>query len=455
MSWILGFAVAATPAASRAETANRPPATIEYALDSGKHDGGGKEAKVAFTSKVEVAGANWLRLHFAAAALGKNSTITLRAKDGGLQVLDAKSLAEWSHSSAFLNGDVVAVELHAAPEDKAVFFRLDRVFAGQCAEAAQKGSPDEPEATCGNDDRVASGDNRVGRIRTTTACSGVWCTAFRVTNGALLTAGFCADPDDDGIVDLTGVVEFNVPASDASGNTMCSNPNDQYPIDTASIVWNFFGNGQSLGRDWAVFRVLPNSNTKLLPNQAYGFPFRMTTTLPATGATLRVTGFGTDTGAQNRTNQTAVGSYYDWGSFCNGACRYVSYSDVDTDTGPGAVGSPLIVDALGIVIGIHNYVACPPSYSDGCSFETDALENAIQVFPGPVVRYVDAGFPGTVAADGTIFRPYYTMIDGVNAVPDAGIVSIVAGSYTLPSGALLTRPMRLEAPAGTVTVLGN
>src|SRR4029079_15407648 len=104
-----------------------------------------------------------------------------------------------------------------------------------------------------------------------------------------------------------------------------------------SVQWTFQGNGFPLGNDWCVFRVSENSNTHLLPHQVYGLPFRITRVLPATNANLRVTGFGTDTGTANKTNQTATGPF-------NGETSGTGTVRLDhsVDTEGGNSGSPII-----------------------------------------------------------------------------------------------------------------
>lgn len=268
--------VAALAAPAVAQQAPPPMHSQAYAVHTGFHDGTGDKAVLAYEMNVVVRDAMWMNLRFEAADLGRGSFISLLApKDGGYQVLDGKSLSEWNMASAFFNGNEVILQLWVAPEDSGVFVQLFDVLVGDV--------PDAPtESLCGTDSRVASTDNRVCRITIP------GCTGWRVTNGAFLTAGHCTDVDPDavpgncgpllpdGIVDLAGVVEFNVPASNANGAINLAAPNDQYPINSASAVWRYDGCGQGLGKDWSVFAVNPNSNTGPMPHQVYGFPVRMT-----------------------------------------------------------------------------------------------------------------------------------------------------------------------------------
>ncbi len=317
---------------------------------------------------------------------------------------------------------------------------------------------------CGADNRVASNDGRVGRI----GMGG--CTAWLFSNGAVLTAGHCADfdPDEggpmlpDGVLDLAGVVQFNVPVSQADGTTVAAHADNQYPINVTNVQWRFDGAGQGLGKDWAVFGLDPNANTSQRAHVLQGF-FRGTLDIPANNATVRVTGFGTDStpagttggpNAQNQTNQTHAGPYT--GETASGADIRHSYS---VDTEGGNSGSPIIWEDINFTIGIHTNGGCTTTggANNGTSFEVDALEAALQNFPGPNARYVDI-VARTNTFDGSIFRPYNNVSDAVFTVPSGGIVSIVRGTYTRNAGNTfagarrLNRPMTLVAPVGTVSI---
>ncbi len=404
---------------------------------------------------VRVPEAKWLRLQVGEFNLGTKSFLMLTSlQDQGRQRLDARTLAEWGKSSAYFNGEAVDVELHVAAGEVGVFVRFTEVLVGEPRKDNQQFT------LCGADNRVASTDARVGRINvanTRGAVSNPSCTAWLVSNGALLTAGHCvdADPDQggpqlpDGIIDASfssSVVEFNVPATQNNGNTVFANPNDQYPIVFATIRYNFNGNGTGLGRDWAVFGCSANPNTGLTPHQAQGSFFRMTNDTPSVGATLRVTGFGTDTGAENQTLQTATGTYN--GESSSNADVWLRYA---VDTTGGNSGSPVIWEANGLAIGIHTTGGCTNSGGEntGTSFEHDPLENALQNFFGGNTVYVDNGHP-TAVRNGTIFRPVSTVTTGVNQVGNGGTVSIVAGTYG--DRITISKPVTLRAPAGTVVI---
>ena len=83
-------------------------------------------------------------------------------------------------------------------------------------------------------------------------------------------------------------VEFNVPASQANGTTVSPPVRDQYRVIAGSIVTQNTG----IGNDWAIFAVLPNTQTGLLPAAAQGATFQLSNT--QNPANVRITGFGVD-----------------------------------------------------------------------------------------------------------------------------------------------------------------
>ncbi len=160
------------------------------------------------------------------------------------------------------------------------------------------------------------------------------------------------------------------------------------------MVWRFDGEGQGLGKDWAVFTVGPNSNTGLTPFQAQGGFFRTTNGNPAVGNTIRVTGMGLDntpvgsTGnrnAQNFTNQTSTGGYV--GESISGSNIWHRYA---VDTTGGSSGSPVMWGSF--TVGIHTNAGCAANgtgANSGTSFEVNALETAIDNHPGSSTIYTD------------------------------------------------------------------
>lgn len=417
---------------------------------------------------IRVEGAPWLRLHIADYKLGPDDYITITSlKDGSKQRLDAKSLPGWRNNSAYFNGDALQVELHTTGTDS--FVRISEITVGLIV---QPPPPDQNMTICGaNDDRTAINDPPVGRLNALNAAgntSNPFCTAWAISNGTFLTAGHCvdADPDQggpmlpDGNADpgfLNGVVEFNVPASQANGTTVFSNANDQYPINT--VTWAYGGWTAPLGRDWAVFSVVANSNTGLRPHPSRGF-YRVTDHIPnANTENVRVTGYGTDntppgTGggenAQTRTLQTHAGTYL--GRTQDGG----TYHSYRVDTTVRNSGSPIVwVNNPLFTIGIHTSGACNSDGTGnnfGTGFGHDPLESAIQTFWNGNSVYVDpAVYPNNPARDGTIFRPHSTLANGVNATPNGGNLFLTPNTYT--GTTVINRPMTIRAPAGTVTII--
>ncbi|RLC16147.1 MAG: hypothetical protein DRH93_18955 [Deltaproteobacteria bacterium] len=75
------------------------------------------------------------------------------------------------------------------------------------------------------------------------------------------------------------------------------------------------------------------------------------------------------------------------------------------------------------------------------------LETALDDFPGSNTVYVDRGMPALVTENGTVFRPYNTVVEGVSAVPNNGRLSLVEGYYN-DEIFTIDRPMFLVAPDG-------
>jgi V8-like Glu-specific endopeptidase len=437
-------------------------------MDSGVHQGAESGTITVFRETIQFPGAPWLKLHFSDYNLGKRSFITVTSlEDGGQQRLDTTSISQWHANSAFFNGDAVSIELHVAARESDIFFRIKEVTVGEWL--------DEPDADysiesiCGTDNRTPSTEARVARLTFVSAAGnpGTACTAWLISNGALLTAGHCVDfdPDQsgpllpDGVLDLDGndVIEFGVPNSLNTGTLVFADPDDQYAINLTSVTWNYDGEGQGLGKDWAVFAVFPNANTGNLPHEVQGF-YRMTNGNPSTSSTIRITGHGTDstpTQTRNQIQQTHSGPWVSENS--SGADRWHRYQ---VDTTGGNSGSPIIWTNNGFTIGIHTNAGCAADgtgANSGTSFEHNALETAVDNFPGNNTVYADLSRFGALE-NGTIFHPYDTVSEAVAAVASNGVVSIVAGSYTKAANTLTIgddgKSMTIEAPVGSV-IIGN
>ena len=408
-----------------------------YPLDSGIHDGTAAQATQVFVHTIRVPGAAWLRVHWSDYDLGTLSAVTVTSlKDGSQQRLDGTSIQQWRGSSAFFNGDAVEVALYAAPGDRGVFFRIAEISVGVPA-AVAPAVVLSPGDLCGEDNRQPATDGAIGRFIFDQGPSQIGrCTGWIASNGAILTAGHCADFGAYGAPDM---IEFNVPTSTVSGDVVFSDADDQYPIDQRV---GFRNNG--LGDDWGVFSVLPNSNTDLLPAYAQGAFYRVALPGDVSPSTVRVTGYGIDDTPleRNRILQTHAGAYV------GAADTWISYT-VDTESGNS--GSPVIDTATRASIGIHTHSGCanPGGANKGTSFEHDDLASTLHSFPGGIVSYVDNDHPAPTG-DGNVLRPWWTVDLGVYFAASGQTISIVKGSYD--EAITITKALTLTAPVGTVTI---
>jgi V8-like Glu-specific endopeptidase len=447
--------------------AQKIPSNLEYQIypmDTGIHANKSLGTHLAYESVITAFGhPGKVRVQFSGFELGVHSYLTLTSlADGGKQTLDAISIRYWQGTSAIFNGDQVRLQLFVAPGEQGIYATVSQLLLEcDCPSPALNVSAEGlPKTLCGVDSRAASTDNRVGRI------SG--CTAWLVSNGAVLTAGHCGP--------VSGVFEVNVPSSSASGTTVAAAPEDQYPIDTSNRTSVDNGNGD----DYTVFALLPNTSTGTRAHLRFGF-FRMTREAPAAGATIRITGFGVDNtpagpvanccatdsngmcthpncNAQSRTLQTATGPFVNE----TGSGSVVAHN-YQTDSEPANSGSPIIWNANGFTIGIHTHGGCTSGgggSNSGTSFENNNLESLLQNFPGSNTKYVDSvTYPNAPTENGTVFQPFNTVTEGVASVVSGGRVCIVEGSYTAAAGNTLTmgadgKSFALLAPVGTVTI-GN
>jgi V8-like Glu-specific endopeptidase len=437
-------------------------------IQSGRHTAASQNStQRIFSTFVQSLDAPWLQIQFGSTNLGNSSYLKLTSSsDGAVQQLDAATLALWHNQSAMFKGDAVKIELFAAPEDKDVFFEVQSLMVGEWVGGVplrssrpavgtwQSSTPRQldttrynPDSVCAvNDDRVASSDPAVGRIVP------VGCTGWVISNGAFLTAGHCFTTD------MTSI-QFNVPASNADGTINPPPPNDQYPIDRSNVSWANNGNGD----DWTVFRVTRNTTTTLTPPLAYDGFYRIRPNDQP--ATVRVTGYGLDgpapcfgeprqpgcnstsppLNADNQTQQTATGP---------GQGRTGDHFQHSVDTEGGNSGSPVRYPDMWTAVAIHTHGisagTCITSFNGGTAFTNAALVAAINTFPGNNVRYVDQGYPAWNTEDGTVFRPFDLLAEGINSVTAGGIVSVVKGNYNEPM--TINKNIILEAPVGTVVI---
>jgi V8-like Glu-specific endopeptidase len=316
-----------------AQPAQIPYHVEPYELESGYFDGSGTlgaNPKEVFTGYVEIHDVPWIQLHFLDFNLGKKSYLIIRSlKDNLWQKLDAVSIEQWQHFSAFFNGNAVEIKLFAAPGDRELFIKINQVVVGEWMIG------DPFLSICGpTDDRIPSDQPATGRLLN------VGCTAWIIPNGKFVSAGHCLDGSS------SNVVEFNVPPSLPGGQIQHPGPEDQYSVDVSTKIFTDGG----IGNDWGVFEVFPNSVTGLMPKEAQNAYWPLVQDLGPDS--IRITGYGVDDGIANQTQQTHIGP--NAGS-SGTTMRYV------TDTQGGNSGSPVIDGLNNVAVGVHTHGGCTSS----------------------------------------------------------------------------------------------
>jgi len=371
------------------------------------------EALPSPAREIHVPGAAWLQLRFAEGGLREGVRLVVTSPDGQTQRFTAAELGRWGGLTAAFNGDrltvrteggsgqaaelritemIVGLPGRTGPMTESTLPAPLRNFLGPRPERfrppARTESPAgaQQESQCGpTDDRTASNNALVGRIVP------VGCTGWLMDGDRVITAGHCL-----GAMDF---LQFNVPRSLADGTIVNPGVRDQYRIDAASVV----GRDTGTGDDWAVFRVLPNNVTNLLPAQAQGGTFQISRTDRPN--TVRVTGYGTDNGADNQTQQTHTGAASYPAPDSEGRVR-INHS---ADTTGGNSGGPIINEAMqGVAVGIHTNAGCMATggQNAGTSFANNQLWNVLQGGEGPL-NWQRAGNTAGFGqiADG---RPFWT-----------------------------------------------
>ncbi|MBQ4821658.1 T9SS type A sorting domain-containing protein [Aquimarina sp. MMG016] len=287
-----------------------------------------KNTTEVITETVSEKGATWLRLFLENVNLGKNSSLTITSDlDGATQTLTSATIKDWKNTTAYFNGDKITLKLTVAAGEKSIGFNIKEIGIGELDPTIK--------SQCGSrDDRVDSNDAAIGRIVP------IGCTGWIITNGKLVTAGHC-------VGSRAQIIEFNVPKSNPDRTIVHPGPEDQYPI--GNFVSPYPGNA-SQANDWAVFEGFANSQTGLTPIQGQGASYNVVRDAP--GANITITGFGTDTGIDNQTQQIHTGPL---SSSNNTFVRY------RTDTTGGNSGSPIIDAATGNAVGVHAYGGCSGS----------------------------------------------------------------------------------------------
>jgi len=317
--------------------------TVPLSSDSGivGASGQGTEPVLLFSDVIEVSGAPWIQVLFAEVQLsgsvtsGTASFIRLSSLDGAVQSLDSAAVTQWGNRSAYFNGDSVILELFAFRNTGSNRVRIEEVLAGV------EDDPEVPPSICGpTDDRIPSNDPRSARTYGSAICSAF---LFNDRPNCLLTAGHCCALFYYGVG-----VEFNVPWSTPSGAIRHPGPEDQYPVDRASVRYRNGG----IGNDWCVFSVFDNTTTGLSPLEAQGASYQLAENVPPpNGSTVGVTGYGADLTPPefNHTQQTHAGPYNAGGGT---TVRFV------VDVMPGNSGSAVEHLSSELVYGIVTHSGC-------------------------------------------------------------------------------------------------
>lgn len=353
--------------------------------------------------------------------------------DGASQDLGGTGLRTWGGNLAFLNGGVFLVELlvrgprHLWADAQVTLSTLDVLDA-----------PTSPlllgRSICGPiDDRVPDQDPIIARI---------WpsiCTATMIQdfNAGMVTAGHCGP--------ATGaVVQFNVPLSTSGGAAVSPPPEDQYPVDFASVQRLSGGTGQ----DWSYFGILPNSlGEAARTRQGLG-----ATVAPAAptlvGTPLRIAGFGTTSSPISPSWNVALKTNA-------GALTLIDGTRLrhTVDTTGGNSGSAIMLDAgpggaSRTIVGIHSHAGC--SATGGSNVGT--------VIQHPGLQAALASPRGVCASGATALAPlsYEGLGDvwlGTDGANNIGAVRVTPdGLGSEPVGGLARRvvaPRAIQALATT------
>jgi hypothetical protein len=317
-----------------------------------------------WSTEVEVADAAWVRLRFGNIELAP-ATDTTRASyiritslyDGHEQYLDAQSVREWANTSAYFNGGRLLIEIMASPTASPMPNRVE-VIGATASEPTQF-----PRSICGpTDDRLLSSDPRDGRMMPI-GCTG-W--LFGDQPNSFLSAGHCGPGAGD-------VMQFNVPLSTAGGTPQNPGPEDQYPIDPASVQTQI--GGTFIGNDWAFYGAFDNSNTGLSPQDAQGDSHTLATSMPpADQRPIRITGYGSTSSPISPTWYLVQKTHT--GPFTNVSGNTVQYRP---DTTGGNSGSAILDENNNVVIGIHTNAGCSSTggANQGCSLFNNDLQAAL------------------------------------------------------------------------------
>ena len=407
---------------------------VEINLTTGDIVSHEHQRRVVFNEVIHIPDAPWLRLNFGEVFFGdppvggQEAVIRLTSvQDGAVQILNRSALAKWRNTSAYFNGDSLLVELISDPGSGASRFEIVSAWAGDVVQA--------PESICGpTDDRILSDDPRSARLMP------IVCTAWLINdaNKCFLTAGHCSGAAD--------VVQFNVPLSSSTGTINHPPPQDQYPVDPASMQDS---GSQAIGNDWAYFGTFPNTDTNLTAYEAQGrvaFNLAPPPADPA-GQEIRITGFGVTAppvpNEWSRAQKTHVGPLV----FINPTTL-----NYQTDTTGSNSGSPVIHENTGDAIGIHTHAGCSAtSGNNGTNIQHPDLVNALAnplgvCTPPPSIQFsFPDGLPEFLDPAGHTIRVVVSGIDGATVQSGSGMFHYDDGTGLISAAMNETSPNNYEA----------
>ena len=322
---ILAVSTSVTLADTDASTLDWPVGNHAWiGLNTGNLDNDVKEQHVLFDDIVAIDNAAWIRLHFGATKLDRDSFIRVTSlRDGEVQELDASTLSLWKSSSAYFNGNAVRVELIAGgltnntmSIETATWELMDSDRGDGCG-------------ICSADDRTPSSDNRFARLMP------VGCSATMYnTDSCFVTAGHCLYSAD--------VLEFNVP--DSNSNCSVNHPPvvDQFPVIAQA------GNDGGVGSDYGGMKAGTNSSGET-PYERYGIMAPIASSIPSSGY-LTVNGYGVD--SQCVRSQTQ--------QFCDGPMLSLTGDTViyNLDVTYGNSGSSILYNGEIIGVVTHCSYSC-------------------------------------------------------------------------------------------------
>ena len=355
-------------------------AWLAWSHDSGVHYNRAAMTSTVHTQVLHIPGAPALRVVFAVADIGPQDWIEVSSPlSGEVHQLTRTELAKWENSSAYFNGDTLHLSLKLAAGSTGRF-AVTQLIAGVLLP--------QTDTLCGSDNRIASADNRAMRLVSSPTSTGGGCTIWLAGSvDCALTAGHC-------FTGTLSVAEANVPLSTSGGGAQHPSVQNQFSVNAATKIWTNGGQGNDYGVCKLNSNNLGQSATTLFGS------FNLDTAIPTAGVTMRITGFGTDSGTANVTNQTSTGPY---SSTSSTSLRYA------VDTMGGNSGSPVIRESDGKALGIHTHGGCTSTggANSGTSLSLAAFQTAyLQICggtpPTPLTLAIPVANAGATVAIGNI-----------------------------------------------------